>query len=380
MALTTHEQFLTSLERAKRPIIILSDNANADDFSAAFGCATLLTKLQKPVEIASSGGITPKSLDFLNHKTSVRGDLPNIRKLTLRINSKEAKIDELSYDHDDDELRIHITPKTGSWSDNDVKIITNSYRYDLIISIGANDLDSFGALYTNYKDFFLQTPIINIDHSSANEHFGQINLVDINAVACSEVCHHLFTQIDTDLVDAEVATYFLTGMIFKTKSFRSPNVTPKTLQLAGDLMARGARRDEIVEKLYKTRTVETLRLWGRALARLKSDPKHSIVWTLITKQDFANAGANESALENVIDELISTSPEAKVSAVFYEHKDGHICVILNAQRPYDALYLGAPFKAIGTREEARLHLDVEDIVEAERRVITHIREQFDKIV
>ncbi|MFH1631911.1 MAG: hypothetical protein ABIA47_02715 [bacterium] len=375
MALTTHEQFLTSLERARRPIIILGENANVDDFSAAFGCATLLTKLQKPVEIAGSGGIAPKSLDFLNHKTPIRGDLPNIRKLTFHVNSKHAKIDELSYDHDDDELRIHIIPKTGEWNLNDVKISSDQYRYDLILTIGSADLDSLGGLYKNYQDFFLNTPIINIDHSNANDHFGQINLVDINAVACSEVCHHLFNQIDKDLVDEEVATFFLTGMIFKTKSFRSPNVTPKTLSVAGDLMGRGARRDEIVEKLYKTRSVETLRLWGRALARLKSDPKHSVVWTLITRQDFANAGADEQALENVIDELISSSPEAKVAAVFYEHKDGHISVILHAERPFDALYLGAPFKAIGTREQARLRLDVEDIVEAERRVITHVREQ-----
>ncbi|MCH8049501.1 hypothetical protein IH979_02200 [Patescibacteria group bacterium] len=379
MALATHEQFLSSLERSKRPLIVLPEHSNADEFSAAFGCAALLAKLQKPVEIATSGGGVPKSLAFMNPPVQVRGDLPNIRKLTLKLNAKQAKVDELSYNMEGDELHIHIMPKTGSWTPEDISIHTDSYRYDLIVAIGGADLESFGDLYNDYADFFFQTPIINIDHASANEHFGQINLIDINAVASSEVCHDIFKQIDQSLIDEEVATYFLTGMIYKTKSFRSPNVTPKTLKTAGELIARGARRDDIVEQLYKTRTVETLRLWGRALARLKSDPEVGMVWTLLTRQDFVKAGADEEALENIVDELIISSPDAHIAAIFYEHTDGHIAVILHAQRPHDALSLGAPFRASGTREEAMLRIKEKDIVAAERKVITHIKNQIKEL-
>jgi bifunctional oligoribonuclease and PAP phosphatase NrnA len=373
MALEIHEQFITTLERSRRPLIVLAHHANIDDFASAFGVAALLTKLNKPIDIATTGGHIPKSLDFLNCPFPVRGDLPNIRKLTLHVNAKDAKIDELSYDVVDDELLIHLLPKSGAWSDADVKISTDQYRYDLIISIGAPDFESFGRLYELYADFFFNTPIINIDHSSGNEHFGQMNLVDINAVACSEVCHDLFTKIDTSLIDEEAATYFLTGMISKSKSFKSENVTPKTLKVAGDLIAHGARRDEIVNKLYKTRTVETLRLWGRALARLKSTAENQLVWTLLTRQDFTNAGAGEKSLENVIEELIISSPDAKIAAVFFENKEKGISVILHAERPFDALFLGAPFRASGTREEAHLELSEKDIVAAERKVITHIK-------
>ncbi|MFH1711733.1 MAG: hypothetical protein ABH846_00650 [Patescibacteria group bacterium] len=375
MALANHEQFLSTLERSQRPLIVLPEHAHADEFSAAFGCSSLISKLQKPVEIATSGGNIPKSLQFLEPPVKIRGDLPNIRKMILKLNAKSAKVDDLSYNMEGNELHIHITPKTGAWSTEDLVIDADQYRYDLIIAIGGADLESFGKLYQLYNDFFFQTPIINIDHSSANEHFGQINLVDINAVASSEVCHDIFKLIDDSLIDEEVATYFLTGMIHKTKSFRSPSVSPKTLKTAGELIARGARRDEIVEQLYKTRTVETLRLWGRALARLKSDPSVGIVWTMLTRQDFMKAGTDEAALENIIDELMISSPDAKAAAVFYEQSNGEIAVMLNAQRPYDALYLGAPFRAAGTREEALLRLKEKDIVAAERQVITHIKNQ-----
>lgn len=373
MALQIHEQFLNFLEKAKRPLIVLPETANADDFAAAFSCAALLAKMQKPIEIASSGGRLPKSLEFLPNPTNIRGDLPNIRQLTLRVNHQEAKIDELFYDIEDDELKINLVPKTGAWSEKDVTISTDSYRYDLILALGGQDLESFGQLYKDYTDFFYQTPIVNLDHSNANEHFGQMNLVDINAVAVTEVCYDLIEKIDPGLIDEEMATFFLTGMIYKTRSFRSSNVTPKTLKVAGALIARGARRDEIVQQLYKTRTVETLRLWGRALARLKSDAKSNLVWTLLTRQDFTNAGADEAALENIIEELMMSSPQAKIAAVFYETPESGVEVILKADRPFDALYLGAPFRASGRREEALLRLPEKDIVKAEKKVITHIK-------
>lgn len=377
MSLNIHEQFLHFLELSKRPLIVLPENANADDFASAFGCAALLSKMQKPIEIVTSGGRVPKSLEFLNQSAIVRGDLPNIRKLLLSVNVEKAKVDELSYNVEDGHLKIHLIPKTGTWHEKDVKISTDGYKYDLIITIGAQDLESLGELYKLYADFFFQTPIINIDHSSANEHFGQMNLVDINAVSCSEVCHDIFEKIDPSLLDEEISTYLLAGMIFKTKSFRSTNVSPKTLKVAGSLIGRGARRDEIVEKLYKTRSIETLRLWGRALARLKSDPKIGLVWTMLTRQDFINAGADETALENIVEELMMSSPEAKVAALFYEHPENHIEVILKTERPYDALYLGAPFKAAGIREEALLRLNEKDVVTAEKKVISHIKKQLE---
>ena len=373
MALKTHEQFLKLVEKARQPLIALPEQANADEFSAAFACAALLGKLGKQPQIVTSGGTAPKSLSFLKAPSEIRGDLPNLRKLTLHIQGKDTKIEELSYDMVDDELQIHLLPKTGTWKKEDVRVSTDSYRFDLIIAIGSPDIESFGEMHTKYADFFFETPIINIDHQSANEQFGQLNLVDVNAVACGEVCHDLFSEIDPSLIDEEMATYLLTGMIAKTKSFRSGAVNPKTLKVAGSLIARGARRDEIVDKLFKTRTVETLRLWGRALARLKSDTKRGIVWTMLTRQDFSAAGAHEDDLESIAEELMMSSPSARVAVIFHECRDKTIKTLLHAQKPHDAIALGAKFKAAGTREQTILHVKTDDIVEAERTVISHLQ-------
>ena len=194
MAYSTHEQFLTMLERSKRPLILVGANANVDDFSSAFGVASLLSKLAKPVEIVTSGGTAPKAISFLKAPAAIRGDIQNIAKLTLKVKLDRAALDELSYHKDDDaqELHIHLLPKQGHWKPEDITIETQSYKYDLLICIGGSDLEQFGEIYNSYQDFFFKTPIINIDHSGKNEHYGQANVVDMSAVACAEVCYDLF--------------------------------------------------------------------------------------------------------------------------------------------------------------------------------------------
>ena len=116
MALLPHEQFLALISRADRPLIMLRANANADDFSTAFGLTHVLGKLGKQPDIVSAGGTAPKSLQFIADDFTVRGDLPNIRTLNIDVALQKANVDELSYAVADGMLRIRITPKTGAWA------------------------------------------------------------------------------------------------------------------------------------------------------------------------------------------------------------------------------------------------------------------------
>ncbi len=378
MSLLPHEQFLAFLSRAERPVILLPLVATTDDFATAFGLCALLTQLNKPTEIICAGGTTPTSLSFLSGVTPVHGDLQNIRSLTINVNVANAQLDEFSYVVVGENLRIHLTPKSGEWQSGDVAVATNSYKYDLIITIGAADLAALGPIGQKYADFIFNTPVINLDYNPSNDHFGALNVVDVSAVACGEVVFNLMSRLDESIITPDIATCFLTGMVAQSKSFKTPNVTPKTLKAVGSLMNLGARRDEIVAKLYRTRSVATLRLWGRALARLKVDAAHSLVWTLLTHQDFVNAGSDDTALDDIVEELLNTSPDAKVVAIFYEQPGDTIAVRLHAERPHDALSLGLPFKSSGTRAMARLTLNAIDLVAAEKTVITHLQKELSK--
>lgn len=369
MALKETQQVLETIKRSTRPLICIPSGGGTDAYATALGLAKVLATLGKSVVIAAADGPAPKNMEFLSGSDKIVSRLENLRRFVIELDASKTKVDELTYETKGDKLLVYLSPKKGFWGEKDVRTSSSGYKFDLIVCIGSPDYESCAQLYFDNADFFFRTPVINIDHAPENEHYGQINVVDLTASACGEVCHDLIEAIEPGLIDEEVATAFLTGMIAKTKSFKTKNVTPKTLQTAGKLIAKGARREEIVQKLYRTRSVQTLRLWGRALARLKADKDAKIVWSLLSQQDFMHAGADERDLHDVIDELIASSPEAKIIVIIYESADKSICVIVRAERPLDAIALCRGFSTAGTREEVRLCFTDKTIVQVEKELI-----------
>lgn len=368
MAFPETQQIIEAVKRSERPLLVLPESAGVDHFSSAFGLYRALQKLEKDPTIVCAGEL-PKAAKGLAGDIPIHADIPHLHDLTIEVDLHGTDPHELSYEVVDGRLRVHITPKTGMWRKEEVQALPSTFRYDLILCIGVQDLEASGRLLRDYADFFYRTPIINIDHAPSNEHFGQMNAVNMTAAACSEVCHELIEAIDPALVDEEIATHFMAGMIAKTRSFKTRHVTPKTLATASTLLAKGANREKIVHELYRTRSVGTLRLWGRALARLKTAPEQKTVWTLLSQQDFLHAGAKEEDLPDVIDELIANSPEAEMVLLLYENADHHVCGILRTLPPRHAGQLLQAFGGVGAAEEARICLTTMNIVEAERQIL-----------
>lgn len=384
MALHQSQQFLEALKRSSKPLICIPAGAGPDGYATALGLSRVLRRLEKNPTVVATDGLPNKNLHFLEGYHEISPSLENLQKFTIELDASQTRVDELSYEIKDDRLYVYLSPKQGAWQEDDVKLSSSDYRYDLIITVAAPDLELLGNHFHQNPDFFFKTPIINIDHSPANEHYGQINLVDLTACACGEVAYDLINAIEPELIDEHTATAFLTGMVAKTKSFKSKNVTPKTLMTASRLIARGADREMIVDNLYRTRSIATLRLWGRALARLKVKEEAKLVWSLLSKQDFMHAGGEEEDLADVIDELITSSPEAKIVALLYEDQDNNICAIIRAEKPLDAIALTSNFRPAGTREEAHLCFTKsggagKTIVQVEKELIKHLAEQSKKL-
>ncbi len=106
---------------------------------------------------------------------------------------------------------------------------------------------------------------------------------------------------------------------------------------------------------------------------MKSDPIKQIVWTLLSQQDFLHAGAHEETSADVIDELISNSPEAKIIVLLYENHARHICGIIRTEPPHNARILTETFTSFGTNQEAHICLEKTTIVEAEQKIIETIK-------
>lgn len=372
MALNERQQVIAQLRKSKRPLICFPKVWTPDAVASAVALFGMLKSMGKKPDMMCEGFSPKPNLSFLDGIKDVRPKIAPLRKFIISIDTTRNKIGELSYEAGDDALHIFLTPKSGHFDETHVRTKATDYHYDLVVTVDTPDLLSLGSVLEQAADFFHHTPILNIDHSPANEHFGQINHVDVTATSNSEVVHLLAKEMDHPISE-QLATALLTGIIAKTKSFKRGTITPRSLSLSSELISHGAKRDLIVTSLYRTKDIPTLKLWGRALARMKHDAAHHVVSTVLTRQDFALAGAGENALAGVIDELISSSPEAETVVLLHELEKGAVkCIVRNEKRK-NADELTSRWKGRGGRVQSVCVIENTDIARAEREVLEHLR-------
>ena len=372
MALNEIEQIREAIKKSHHILITFKKDFSTDAVAGALALYLILKKIDKLADIVCDDFSLPGNLKFLPETAEIDSRLSNLQKFVISLNMQNNdEIDEFTYNLDGDKLKIYVTPKAGSFSQDDLTGESSAYKYDLIITLDTPDLGSLGKIYQNFTEFFFNTTIINIDHQAENEHFGQINLTDLNAVATSEILFNLIKSLNHNLIDRDVATCLLTGLIAKTKSFKTSNVTPKTLDTASQLMAAEADREAIIKSLYRSRSLATLNLWGRVLARLKSSDDHKLIWSLLTEHDFVEAGADKKDLPDVIDELISFVPGVEIVVLIYQ-QGNKTCALMNTLKNHNALYLTKGFKPQGSKNLAEFCLLDKSLQEAEKEVIEAI--------
>jgi phosphoesterase RecJ-like protein len=376
MALGTHQQFHTLLAEKKHVLITSGATTGGDGIASAVAVALFLDALNVRSDIVIDGFTDTDRYAFLPKVADIKPAFAYLKKFILSIDVAGTGVKELSYTVEDDKLRIFVTPKHGEIDRSHITTSESAYRYDAIVTLDADDLESTGKLYETHAPLFFETPLINIGHTASNEHYGNVNIVDVTASSAAEVVYEIFNSIGKEHISEEIATALLTGMISKTNSFKEKQTTPKALGIAGKLMRLGADRDFIIEKLYRTRTISSLKLWGEALTHLQHDAEKRIVWTSLTREAFARAGAVESDLRDLVPELISSSPSARIIVIMHEHAtDETIHALIYSKDSIDSRTLVKSYNPVGTSKAAEFYLREKSLKEVEELIIPHVKKQ-----
>jgi len=362
--LNTQEQFFKQIEKCERPLIVFSSDWNGDTVASSLALFLFFKKLKKEVAIAAAASAKSLVWSFLPNQTEIKNSLDSLRKFVISLDISQTKVNQIKYTILDDKINFIISPEKGWFKPEDISTSDSGFKYDLIITIGATDLESLGQIYDNNVEFFYKTSIINIDCQASNEEFGQINLIDINSTANAEILFNLFHEKYSDLLDEDIATCLLAGIISGTKNFRTPNLTPHTLLTTSKLISLGGRREEIIEKLYHCRNFKTLKLWGKVLNNLNTSLNGHIVWSVIKRDDFKTAEALEDSLLDIIDELIINIPEAKVITIIFENpENSQNKIILYSVKNINAVEMLKDYSPTGNFKTAQAELpgNLEDI-------------------
>ncbi|MCX6785688.1 MAG: DHH family phosphoesterase [Candidatus Komeilibacteria bacterium] len=374
MAQKTTEQIKELVQKSRKILITSAKQFSGDGLAASLALWLIFKKLNKNADVVIESFQLPENLKFLPAVDEIKNDVKKLKKFIINLNITQTGIEGLNYDIQGNNLRIHLTPKQGGFTPEDLKFETGEFAYDLIFVVDTPELESLGRLYDYHRDLFYQIPVINIDHSPANEQYGHINLTDITAASTTEIIYQLLKEWDPILINEEVATCLLTGLIAKTRSFKTNQVTPEALRAASELINLGANRKQIVTQLYQTKNINTLKLWGKILGRLQIDESAKLVWSKLDLHDFTECGAAAKDIGGIIDELITTSPLAEIIILFYQINLEQTKVLIYSQGPQNALKLAREFSPLGDKTNASFIIN-EGLPQTEQKVIAAISAQ-----
>ena len=207
---------------------------------------------------------------------------------------------------------------------------------DLLVALDCADRERMGQLPA--APDWQRVPIVNIDHHVTNTRFGQINWIDTNATATSEIILDLIDHLGISLT-SDIATNLLYGIVGDTLGFRTTHTTPHALECAMRLMDAGANLSEAMEQLFNRRTYSQISLWAAALGVMKLEMpisrKHArVIWTQISKATRRACGLPDWS-NNGLSSFLISADEADVAAVLTEKDDGQIDVSVRAKRGFD---------------------------------------------
>ena len=311
MELTPKAQISELIRNSNSVLVLAHEQADGDAVGSLLAMRLVLQKLKKQADLAIFGQL-PASCSFLPGYSEIKQTVSASNDLILTVDTRQTGND-LKLGHkklsDKHQVMIVLSPERGSLMPEDITISRSRPKYDLILILDCSDIERLGPIAKEMPDLFYETPTVSIDHHATNSYFAKVNWVDMTATSTAEMLVSLIESLgrSENLLDEDVATCLLTGIITDTGSFQNQTTTPKSLTVAAQLVAAGARQQEIVDKIFRTKPLSTLKLWGKVLSNIHEDVKHNFVWASVTAEEAQSVGADPKETSGLIDELLKTA-------------------------------------------------------------------------
>jgi len=320
------QQILNLIENAHSILIMPSSPPDGDSLGSAMALYLALRKINKQSTVVCADPV-PDVFQFLPMVNTISNEFIPTPDFIVTVNTEDAELATIQSEVVENKINIILTAKQGRFSAENVSFSHGENRYDLIITVDTAATQQLGRFYEDNVQLFSEIPVINIDHHPSNEQFGRLNYVDVMSSSTTELVLGVIEALEEkhgqEIIDEEIATLLLSGIITDTGSFQHSNTTPKSFSNSAKLIKRGARQQEIIQHVYKTKQLSTLRLWGRVLTNIHIEKGYRFLWSIITNKDLLDTGSKAEESGSIIDELMSNAPDTDI-VILLKEKDGQI--------------------------------------------------------
>jgi phosphoesterase RecJ-like protein len=195
---------------------------------------------------------------------------------------------------------------------------------------------------------------VMIDHHYANPKFAsEVNILVSDASSTCEIITHLAEAMGLALTP-DIATCLLAGVLTDTGGLLHSNTTARVYRTMAALIRQGGRRQQVVNAVFRSAKLSTLRLWGRVLEKITLTEEGGAI-SAVTQGDFRATGAEYSELTGAID-YVNAVPGMRFSLILSE-RDGQVKGSLRTLRDdVDVSAMAGKFQGGGHKRAAGFSL------------------------
>lgn len=164
--------------------------------------------------------------------------------------------------------------------------------------------------------------VVLIDHHPDIRLKGDITIIDPSFSSVCEIIYRFF-EFNNIKIDRSIATFLMVGILGDTGSFQHSNTTVQVMEIASELMKKGALISKIVNIIFANKKLSTLKLWGRAFSKAKINKRSGMIATVLTQKDIEECEASPEDIAQVAS-ILNTVPGTKFSLILSERGDGII--------------------------------------------------------
>ena len=246
-------QVIEQLKKANNVLVTVSNNPTVDQLSAAIGLTLALNKLNKHATAVYSGA-TPSTIEFLQPEKTIEKTTDSLRDFIISLD--KAKADKLRYKVEDKFVKIFITPYHTSLTDADLEFSQGDFNVDVIVAIGVHQREELDQAIVSHGRILHDAVTISVNNNQTAE-LGAVNWFEADASSLCEMVVGVLEPIQGEkvILDNQIATSFLTGIVAETQRFSNTKTTAHTMNVSATLMKAGANQQLVASKLEAPKPV-----------------------------------------------------------------------------------------------------------------------------
>jgi nanoRNase/pAp phosphatase (c-di-AMP/oligoRNAs hydrolase) len=314
------QQIVEKVNGAKNVLVTVGSDPSVDELASALGLTFLLGKLGKHVTAVFSG-TTPPAIDFLDPDKTFERSVDSLRDFIIALDKEKA--DKLRYKVEDDVVKVFITPYKTTISEKDLQFSQGDYNVDVVIAIGISNREDLDKAIVAHGRILHDAEVLTINANDKKSSLGSIDWADSSASSIAEMLVSISESFGSGLIDEQISTAFLTGIVAETNRFSNEKTSPKVMTMSAQLMAAGANQQLIASNLRQEGMI------SESIRNKKADEPHeddaemvlshdddkTDTKAALKQQNNKNKSKQQNSTNNDQKPTISAKPEPKIQNV-----------------------------------------------------------------